>query len=141
MTVVATSFVLLVAGYDTTGMTLAYLAYELSINPDVQEKLQEEVDQAFEEAGGEFPDYNVIQSLPYLDMVIYETLRFHSPVGMNTRVATKDYTLPGTDIVIKVDEQVSWSTKGLHFDPEHWSNPTEFYPEHWTKEAKADRNP
>merc|ERR1711936_784087 len=87
--VVATALILLVAGYDTTGSTLSYLAYELSKNPEIQEKLQEEIDQAFEEAGGKFPEYNVIQSLPYLDMVIFESLRFHSPVGINVRSVEK----------------------------------------------------
>jgi len=141
ITVVATALVLLVAGYDTTGMTLAYAAYELSKNPEIQKKLQDEIDEAFEESGGETPDYNVIQSLPYLDMVIHETLRFHSPVGANTRVATKDYVLPGTDLVIKKEDMLSYNAQGLHFDPEHWTNPTEFYPEHFSKESKAARNP
>jgi len=141
LTVVATALVLLVAGYDTTGMTLSYLAYELSKNPEIQKKLQEEIDEVFEESGGEFPDYNVIQNLPYLDMVIHETLRFHSPVGGNTRVATKDYNLPGTDITLKTEDMVSFNAQGLHFDPEYWTNPTEFYPEHFSKESKASRNP
>merc|ERR1712106_1252130 len=58
ITVVATALVLLVAGYDTTGMTLAYAAYELSKNPEIQKKLQDEIDEAFEESEGEIPDYN-----------------------------------------------------------------------------------
>ena len=141
ISVVATALVFLVAGYDTTGMTLSFLAYEMAKNPEVQKKLQEEIDQAFEESGGELPDYSVIQSLPYLDMVIHETLRVHSPVGVNSRVATKDYSLPGTDIVLKTGDMVSWNARTLHRNPEHWSNPTEFYPEHFSKEAKANRNP
>merc|ERR1719178_212035 len=47
--VVATALVLLIAGYDTTGMTLTYLAYAMAKNPEIQQKLQEEVDQAFED--------------------------------------------------------------------------------------------
>ena len=141
LTIVATAMILLVAGYDTTGMTLSFLTYEMSKNPEVQKKLQEEIDEAFEESGGELPDYNVIQTLPYLDMVIHETLRTHPPVGMNTRVASKDYNLPGTDIVIKKNDMVSWNAWGLHFDPKHWTNPSEFYPEHFSKESKANRNP
>ena len=139
--IVATAIMLLAAGSNTTGMTLSFLAYEMSKNTDVQKKLQEEIDQAFEESGGEFPKYDVIQSLSYLDMVINETLRTHSPVGMNTRVATRKYYLPGTDIVIRANDMVSWNMWSLHFDPEHWSNPTEFYPEHFSTEAKANRNP
>ena len=89
--VVATAMVMLIAGYDTTGMTLAYLMYELAQHPDVQQRLQEEVDQAYEQHGGEMPDYTVIQGLPYLEMVILETLRMHTPLGMIVRACTKDY--------------------------------------------------
>merc|ERR1711953_1553201 len=96
--VVATALVMLIAGYDTTGMTLTYLAYAMSKNPDIQQKLQEEVDQAFEDNNGEMPDYNVIQSLPYIDMVLHETLRKYNPVSLNTRSCTQDYRIPGTDI-------------------------------------------
>ena len=44
-------------------------------NPEVQAKLQEEVDRAFQEGAGEFFDYTVVQGLPYLDMMVHETLR------------------------------------------------------------------
>ncbi len=40
VSVVATALVLLVAGYDTTGQTLSYAAFELARNPKIQEKLQ-----------------------------------------------------------------------------------------------------
>jgi cytochrome P450 len=39
LSVVATALVLLIAGYDTTDITLAFLAYEMSKNPEVQKKL------------------------------------------------------------------------------------------------------
>ena len=42
-------------------MTLAFLGYELGKNPEAQQKLQEEIDQAFDENGGEMPDYSTIQ--------------------------------------------------------------------------------
>ena len=62
MFIVATAMGLLVAGYETTGMLLSYLSYEMSKNPEIQEKLQNEVDQAFEDSNGDFPDYHIIIS-------------------------------------------------------------------------------
>lgn len=59
--VVATAMVFLVAGYDTTGMTLSFMAYNLAKQPAIQQKLQQEIDKAFEDAGGCLPDYSVIQ--------------------------------------------------------------------------------
>ena len=139
--IVATAMVLLVAGYDTTGMTLSYMAYQLSINPEVQQRLQEEIDEAFDEAGGKFPDYNVIQSLPYLDQVIHETLRFYTPIGMNLRAVEKDYKLPDSNIFLKKGDGITYNARFFHFNPKYWSHPDEFYPEHFSKEEKAARNP
>ena len=74
--IVSNLILLMVVGYDTTGMTLSYLAYAMSKNSEIQGKLQEEIDQAFVDSEDDFPDYNTIQQLPYLDMVIHETLRY-----------------------------------------------------------------
>ena len=140
-TLAANAMVLLIAGYDTTATTLSYLSYALAKNPSVQEKLQEEVDQAFSESEGAFPDYSSIQALPYLDMVIHETLRVYNPVGLGTREASSDYTIPGTDVHLKKGDLLSFSVCGLHKDPAHWSRPDKFYPEHFSKEEKATRSP
>merc|ERR1740129_2601417 len=43
--IVATAIVMLVAGYDTTGTTLAFACYDLAKHPDVQEKLRDEVEE------------------------------------------------------------------------------------------------
>ena len=139
--IVATALVVLVAGYDTTGMTLSFLAFEMTRNPDLQERLHREVDMAFEKNDGKMPDFAVIQNLPFLDMLIHETLRFHNPVGMNTRTCTKDYALPGTDVTLRKDDLVTFSVMGLHRDPEHFSHPDQFYPDHFSQEEKATRHP
>ncbi len=39
----------IMAGYETTSGTLSYVAYLLALNPDIQERLQEEIDQFYEE--------------------------------------------------------------------------------------------
>ena len=62
--------------------------YELAKNPEVQKMLQDEIDAAYE--GSSNLDYSSVQSLPYLDMVISETLRLHPPLGVLERVCTKD---------------------------------------------------
>ena len=37
------------AGYETTANTISYTSYLLALNPDIQEKLQSEIDSYFEE--------------------------------------------------------------------------------------------
>jgi len=51
---------------------MQYNSYFLATNPDVQEELFHELEEAVSKNGGdEHLDYNVIQSLPYLDQVYY----------------------------------------------------------------------
>ena len=141
MAIIATAMIFLVAGYDTTGTLLSYLSYEMFKNPEIQEKLQEEVDKTFEYSNGQFPDYKTIQGLPYLDMVIHETLRFHTSVGFNTRSCNEDYHIPGTDITVKKNDMLSFIPQGMHKNAEFYSHPDKFYPEHFSKENKAARSP
>ena len=47
--VVGHARIVLLAGYETTANTLAYTSYLLALNPDIQEKLQSEIDNYFDE--------------------------------------------------------------------------------------------
>ena len=46
--IVDNSVTFLIAGYETTANTLSYASYLLAINPDIQEKLQSEIDAYFD---------------------------------------------------------------------------------------------
>ena len=47
--VVANSIGFLLAGNETTAITLSFASYEMALNPDIQEKLQSEIDTYFED--------------------------------------------------------------------------------------------
>ena len=63
----STAIVLLVAGYDTTGNTLAFALYELAKNPDVQEKLRTEVEDIIDGDLEKELTYDDLQKMTYLD--------------------------------------------------------------------------
>ena len=46
--IVTHSVIFLLAGYETTSTALAYVSYMLALNPTVQEKLQQEIDNYFD---------------------------------------------------------------------------------------------
>ena len=139
--IISNLMIFMMVGYDTTGMTLAYALYELSLNPEAQEKLQQEVDQVWQDAGGKMPGYNSVQELPYLEMVLMETLRLHTPAPNTLRSCTAPYTIPGTNITLQKNDTIVCIASFLHKDPRHWTKPTSFFPEHFNQKEKSNRSP
>ncbi|EIW75917.1 cytochrome P450, partial [Coniophora puteana RWD-64-598 SS2] len=81
---------LLLAGYETTAITLTWTLIELCKHRDVQTKLRTELSQLpFEEI-----DYGQLTSLPYLDAVVHEILRLYPAVPELTRIANEDDIVP-----------------------------------------------
>jgi cytochrome P450 len=56
-------------GYETSSIVMSFVLFELSVNPEAQSKLREEINKAFEENDHKLP-YEVLKALPYLDGVI-----------------------------------------------------------------------
>lgn len=69
---------------------VSWALHSLSINQRVQTKLREELFTLATES----PTLEQLDSLPYLDSVIRETLRVHAPVAYVTRVAVVDDVMP-----------------------------------------------
>ncbi|KAG8172404.1 hypothetical protein JTE90_026868, partial [Oedothorax gibbosus] len=88
--VVAQCVTFFLGGYEMTALTLSFASYLLALNPDVQERLRQEVDETLKETGGELT-YEAAQSMKYLDNVISETLRIYPPLIRLNRTAEADY--------------------------------------------------
>ncbi|KIK54867.1 hypothetical protein GYMLUDRAFT_48408 [Collybiopsis luxurians FD-317 M1] len=83
--------VLIFGAQDTTSSALSRILYLLSTNREIQDKVREEVVNAF--ADQDRLEYETISELPWLDAVIKETLRLYPPVPFVRRTATKERTL------------------------------------------------
>jgi len=140
--IVSTALVILIAGYDTTANTLSYVCYELAKNPEIQERLREEVDDIIDDDCKNIK-YEQLQKMPYMDMVLAETLRFHTPIGVHQRTSMVDYTLTVGGKQFKIPKHTdTWiNAQAMHFNPQYWANPNTFDPEHFSDEAKASRHP
>ncbi|XP_074644704.1 cytochrome P450 3A4-like [Tubulanus polymorphus] len=130
----------LIAGYETTSNALGYAAYELALNPDKQEKLQENIDEFTPD--GEAPNYTNIQKMQYLDMVLNEVLRLH-PIApsVTSRRCLKDVMING--ILVKEGVSILPDVLTIHNDPEVWgpTDPSLFDPERFSPEAQENRHP
>nr|XP_023411700.1 cytochrome P450 3A8-like isoform X1 [Loxodonta africana] len=137
MELVAQSIIFIFAGYETTSTTLSFLMYLLATHPDIQQKLQKEIDAAFPNKAS--PTYDVMLQMEYLDMVVNETLRLFPIVGRIERVCKKDVEISGVTIPKGAVAMVP--AFALHRDPEHWPEPEKFIPERFSKENKDSIDP
>ncbi|CAF4254079.1 unnamed protein product, partial [Adineta steineri] len=136
--VIGNTVAYMVAGYETSSSALAYATYVLAKHPDVLEKLQDEIDQLpidtddniSDENIKEYPDYDTITHLSYMDMFISEVLRMY-PIGNLAlqRCAAEDIVIQG--INIKKGTSVYPDVYSIHYDLELWGpdDPYIFIPE------------
>lgn len=136
--IIANAWVFLLGGFETTANTLTSAAYLLACNPEVQERLYQELNDNIED-GSESLNYETVNKLSYLDQVLSETLRIYPPVvSFITRDTEKDtrlgeYFVPsGTNIVIPL-----WQ---IHHDPNLWPDPENFDPDRFCPEIKASES-
>ncbi|CAG8513792.1 12917_t:CDS:2 [Acaulospora colombiana] len=78
------------AGHETTSTSTAWTLVSLACNPAVQDKLRTEI----LEVPTDHPTMEQLNSLSYLDMVIRESLRYHSVVTGTVRVASQEDVIP-----------------------------------------------
>ncbi|NXI59305.1 CP3AO protein, partial [Chloroceryle aenea] len=125
------------AGYETTSSTLSYISYNLATHPDVQQRLQDEIDASLPNKAT--PTYKAITQLEYLEMVVNESLRLFPPGGRLERVCKKTVEINGVTIpegmVVVIPAYV------LHRDPGYWPEPDEFRPERFSKENRESIDP
>nr|CAD7440164.1 unnamed protein product [Timema bartmani] len=133
---VAQAVIFFTAGFETTSITTGFALYELAMNPQVQKKLREQIGQVLDTHDGHIT-YEAISDMKYLDMVLAETLRMYPPLPFLDRNCIKDFTIPGTDIVIEKNTPVYIPTLGMHRDPILFPEPLRFRPERFTPENKG----
>ncbi|KAF5300651.1 hypothetical protein FQA39_LY11112 [Lamprigera yunnana] len=138
--ITAQAFLFFFGGFETTSTLICFMSHELATNPDVQTKLQKEIDEATEKCGGKI-NYETLLEMKYLDMVISESLRKWPPGFSLDRKCVKDYVInrekegkppltivKGLSILIPV--------LAIHHNPIYFPNPDKFDPERFSDENK-----
>ncbi|KAI1858293.1 uncharacterized protein JN550_012824 [Neoarthrinium moseri] len=135
----------IIAGSDTTSVTMGACLFYLYHTPRALKQLREELDTS--KAQGLISDpitFAEAQKLPYLQALLQETLRMHPAVGQilarsvpNTGAEMEGYHFPpGTEVGVN-----AWA---LHRNPALFPDPDVFQPERWLEEGtgstkKADK--
>jgi len=119
-----------IAGRDTTACTLSWMFYILATHPEIQQKLQGELDEKF--MPGETPTIQSVSHthLPYLNGILYETLRLYPPVPLDGKTAVNDDVLPG-GIKIPAGMRMTFLIYAMGRDEKMYPEPEKVKPERW----------
>ena len=123
---------LMFAGHDTSTSTVSFLLYELARHPRVAERLRREVDPVLSE---EPVSLERLAQLPYMDMVMDETLRLYPPAWIGPRRAVRDFQFAGH--TVPADAYVNYCSWASHRLPQVFPDPEAFVPERFEPERKA----
>ncbi|KAF7343238.1 hypothetical protein MVEN_01755200 [Mycena venus] len=137
----------MVAGTDTTSISLSYFLWELTRRQDILRKLRDEIDAVMPDPSAT-PDIKILNGMEYLNAFIKEGLRLYGaapsllervvPVSTSKNFAGADgfdlmgYALPPGTIV----STQAWS---MHRDPAVFPSPETFLPERWLPSYAASK--
>ncbi|XP_039288154.1 cytochrome P450 4C1-like isoform X2 [Nilaparvata lugens] len=124
---------LFIAGADTTKVATAYTFALLGSNPDIQEKVYQEVNDVV--GDGEF-NMHKLASLPYMEMVLKEVLRLFT-IPAIVRQLERDHNIG--DITLPAGTSVQICFYAVHRDSRFWRHPEKFHPDHFLPEEVAKR--
>ena len=142
--IVGQCFLFFFAGFETSAALTCLTAHELMENPDVQEKLLEEILEVEENLNGKPLSYEALQNMCYMDMVVQECLRKWPGAIVLDRVCNKDITYTfenGEKWELKKGDYIWIPVVGFHRDPKYFENPLKFDPERFSEENKDKIKP
>ncbi|XP_011699620.1 PREDICTED: cytochrome P450 4C1-like isoform X2 [Wasmannia auropunctata] len=126
------------AGHDTTAICITFTLALLAEHRDIQDRVRNEINIAFQENGNKFT-MKLLQQLPYLERCIKEALRLYPSVFLITRSSGKDLKLQS--YVIPPGIMLHINIYGVHRDPNFWPNPEVFDPDRFLPEKIHNRHP
>lgn len=124
----------LMAAHDTSTLTATMMCYLLGRHPEWQDRLREES----RALGKDFIEYDDIDRLTGLDLVMKETLRLYSPVALSVRRALADTELAGR--YIPAGTRMMLGAQASHRLEPWWNDPDTFDPERFAEPRREDKS-
>ncbi len=117
---------LLVAGHETTAVSLTWTWYLLSLAPEVDARLAAEIAGVIGNRPAALADLPRFQ---YAGRVVLEALRLYPPAWTTPRVAIEDCTIG--EFPVPRGTSITMSQWVMHRDPRFFAKPSAFDPDRW----------
>jgi cytochrome P450 len=130
-----TVMVTLLAAHHTTGVAVSWTLHLLGRNPEAADRVAAELDRVLGERAA--PDYGDLRRLPYLDMVLKESMRLFPPGPYGARETTEDLLVGPYEI--PAETTVFCPFWAVHLNPGYWPDPRRFDPERFAPRNVATR--
>ncbi|XP_063674213.1 cholesterol 24-hydroxylase-like [Bolinopsis microptera] len=128
-------FAFLVAGMETTAITMSITIWLLLKHPEISQKVVEEVNEVYGEK--DELDYEDLNRLVFLEQCIKECLRMHPPAQLSSRVSPKhDVTING--LLIPGKSIIMLPTEAIQSLEAHWPDPHIFDPDRFAPGKKIE---
>ncbi|CAK9821355.1 Cytochrome P450 9e2 [Anthophora retusa] len=142
--IIAHAFTFYFGGFNTVSSQSSFISHMLVENPEVQERLQEEIDETLEKTNGQLT-YETIMEMKYLDAVVNETLRLYPIVVFLDRICTAPFELPPAlpgkkPFVVQPGMNVWIPAHSVYRDPRYFENPDKFDPDRFLNDGKKILN-
>jgi len=125
---------LMMAAHDTSTITLSTMFYHLAKNPEWQEKIRQE-SQAL---GKKHLDYEDLDKMNAISLVMKESLRLCAPVPTLPRKTVKDCEFKG--FKIPKGSMINIYPYFTGYMEEYWKDPAVFDPERFSDHRREDKS-
>lgn len=119
---------LLLAGHETTALSLSWTLLLLARHPDVQDAIAAEIAEVV--GSGREVTAEDLPKLSQLERALIESLRLYPPVWVIGREAIEEVRIG--DYIVPPRTQIMMSPWVIHRSPRNFDAPAEFRPERWT---------
>jgi cytochrome P450 len=124
----------IVAGHETTALSLSWALYLCAFDPTVQDRARTEAQAALGTRAAGAED---VERLPLVRAIVEEALRLYPPGAFLSRTARANDRLSAA--VIRPGDTVMIPVWALHRHRRLWEEPEAFRPDRWLGETRPER--
>ena len=124
----------IVAGHETTALTLAWSMYLVAFDQEVQDAARAEAQSVLKGRAATGDD---VEHLPLIRQIVDEALRLYPPAGIVSRTAMADDVLCGREV--RKGDTVMLPIYALHRSKLLWDDPDAFRPSRFADRKSIDR--